>query len=1551
MSAPLVIGDQLILEEDFDENYIPSDQEIREYAKEIGIDLDNETELMWLAREGIVAPLPPEWKPCQDVTGDLYYYNFSSGESTWDHPCDEHYRRLVIQERERLQRTAAAKGSGTKKKKKKEKEKKNKKKKDAAQSGDLSSTLGSLPPPLRSLAPLGGLVGPALGPISGSGFPRSIGPGGLEPLKASPGPLGVLRKSGAASVLSSKKEEKVYLTMPGFDDDDEILENESSQPSSHQQLMNLHLDLNDLKGGIQYEDSDASAAARAEERTEPEMQDISGGQSAEPPSRQDSLRGRRLSPLAVRNPLSETVVEGGKPIEECEDKEEAQDKDEEADEKSGDKKGDDGDVHNEQGGGHGTLENEHKESSHDESDKKGKGDGGGFDFSLDQDNLDNICDKDGRPERVHHEDILDKEKMEFAEVMKGDVQEKEEGNNLVKVSPNNDRDVKKTHYERVVHKSTADDSGGQDGEGEEDGDSHGDLERCSLSQRKLTDDEDEVLESCVASDDGETHGKRKELKGESDSQKAQSTSLNEEAMEILEMATTQSDQCSKKAKHGVLPVCDQKRKPGKMENVNNKSPLPAEHSDASDDIKPGSSSINMKMSEKVLDLNDLSGSVSPLEDNDEDMEAEMDKCIKGKTAKRQAADENKPTSPKVDILVLHQSSVQNQQTEAGLSSAMNLHRPETSRRRLCRTSSTQINEGETAVRSSASPLEEGSNFGIRKSEKKEEREEENEWRKTENEKSVNESSGEQDRKSGDAIWGVEKSKKQIMGEKKNRSFDLQETMSREEEEEKERLKREKEKRISLFMEDLKREEESEKNRLMQEKERRKCLLQAELRDHEQEEEKLTEESKDKLRALKQHLLSKRQEEEARLNAESDKILEALKESALKERDKQLHELREESEAMLKDLRITLEEEKAAERDKLETQNKVDIEHLKAESEGKVQAEKKKLQEEKLNSFKKEVSGTERRRELIGPRPEQQLAEYHRETFTFPMQLSDLLLEVREEVQRDHEKKLEQLREEHRRELNNIRDKQLEEESVQRDRLLSTLQVDREHLQASHALQLERLHKQLDSEIEKAQLTHSHREAELKDLISQLELRAKELKREEEMLYSKTADLKRKRKVLGEEEEDLDKRTGALHKMTLERDQLKLELERRREEQAQAQELLYVVREERNEARLGEARLREERDKVREESMKAKEDKERLESKVALLEERCNRLSRRVSELEIRNGGIGSRQKDKNKVKLPSSGQRDSSLHVDDLEEPLPCNAPDSQSDILEFGGLNSSHCTSIEKTKLFLEKESSRLMQKQTLHVAHSNSTQQSNLEAKEARRLYVSQQMVTSGNALNRRKEQLKQLEGSIAEESFLQDASLFAGDRKVTFDVTDSDLSTTVDAPDEPGGGVMFSGQLDSVLGALGSLTQKQGNASSATRSSTTLGQPIPLWKSSTQGGPGLTPYPDSSIMSGLRTADDATLRRWREIFPAAALNSSTPRKFTSPPSYTPASLHVQKSVKVDGRRLQKQIDSNKRWLEMRKKDSSIPLFTRYQASSSQSNLVQLGLDDKDQIRVYHY
>uniref|UniRef100_A0A3Q3D0I0 Centrosomal protein of 164 kDa n=1 Tax=Haplochromis burtoni TaxID=8153 RepID=A0A3Q3D0I0_HAPBU len=252
MTAAALVGDQLILEEEYDENYIPSEQEIQEYAREIGIDPDNEPELLWLAREGIVAPLPPEWKPCQDVTGDIYYFNFSTGQSTWDHPCDEHYRRLVAQERERAQLTATAGGAGAKKdkkKKKEKKEKKEKKKKEPLKTHGVSvfidlfssflprpdggfepntfllSSLGPLQSSLTSLAPLRGLDAPSQSALSGSAtaLRGSLGSsGGLEPLKK---PLQV--KDGATRILGSRQEEKVSFTLPDFDsDDDKISENE-----------------------------------------------------------------------------------------------------------------------------------------------------------------------------------------------------------------------------------------------------------------------------------------------------------------------------------------------------------------------------------------------------------------------------------------------------------------------------------------------------------------------------------------------------------------------------------------------------------------------------------------------------------------------------------------------------------------------------------------------------------------------------------------------------------------------------------------------------------------------------------------------------------------------------------------------------------------------------------------------------------------------------------------------------------------------------------------------------------------------------------------------------------------------------------------------------------------------------------------------------------------------------------------------------------------------------------------------------------------------------
>ncbi|CAF0802679.1 unnamed protein product [Adineta steineri] len=95
------INNQTILHEHIDENYEPTEDEIHEYATYIGIDPDKELDLLWLAKEGLMKPLPSGWKACQEENGELYYFNFDTGKSSWDHPYDEIYKTRVSQAREK----------------------------------------------------------------------------------------------------------------------------------------------------------------------------------------------------------------------------------------------------------------------------------------------------------------------------------------------------------------------------------------------------------------------------------------------------------------------------------------------------------------------------------------------------------------------------------------------------------------------------------------------------------------------------------------------------------------------------------------------------------------------------------------------------------------------------------------------------------------------------------------------------------------------------------------------------------------------------------------------------------------------------------------------------------------------------------------------------------------------------------------------------------------------------------------------------------------------------------------------------------------------------------------------------------------------------------------------------------------------------------------------------------------------------------------------------------------------------------------------------------
>ena len=76
-----------------------SDLELLGYARFIGIELPDEADLLYIAEEGIVAPLPPEWEAEEMNNDEIIYVNMRTGERTTEHPCDEHYRQLVIKER------------------------------------------------------------------------------------------------------------------------------------------------------------------------------------------------------------------------------------------------------------------------------------------------------------------------------------------------------------------------------------------------------------------------------------------------------------------------------------------------------------------------------------------------------------------------------------------------------------------------------------------------------------------------------------------------------------------------------------------------------------------------------------------------------------------------------------------------------------------------------------------------------------------------------------------------------------------------------------------------------------------------------------------------------------------------------------------------------------------------------------------------------------------------------------------------------------------------------------------------------------------------------------------------------------------------------------------------------------------------------------------------------------------------------------------------------------------------------------------------------------
>ena len=48
--------------------------------------------------------MPAPWKPIQDQNGELYFYNFQTGATIQEHPCDEYYKELFREEKSKKER-------------------------------------------------------------------------------------------------------------------------------------------------------------------------------------------------------------------------------------------------------------------------------------------------------------------------------------------------------------------------------------------------------------------------------------------------------------------------------------------------------------------------------------------------------------------------------------------------------------------------------------------------------------------------------------------------------------------------------------------------------------------------------------------------------------------------------------------------------------------------------------------------------------------------------------------------------------------------------------------------------------------------------------------------------------------------------------------------------------------------------------------------------------------------------------------------------------------------------------------------------------------------------------------------------------------------------------------------------------------------------------------------------------------------------------------------------------------------------------------------------
>lgn len=79
--------------------YVPNEKEIHGYAEFLGMDPEKDKEFLYIAVEGLKAPVPPPWETYYDDNDEIFYVNPVTGDKNYDHPLDEKYRQMFLRKK------------------------------------------------------------------------------------------------------------------------------------------------------------------------------------------------------------------------------------------------------------------------------------------------------------------------------------------------------------------------------------------------------------------------------------------------------------------------------------------------------------------------------------------------------------------------------------------------------------------------------------------------------------------------------------------------------------------------------------------------------------------------------------------------------------------------------------------------------------------------------------------------------------------------------------------------------------------------------------------------------------------------------------------------------------------------------------------------------------------------------------------------------------------------------------------------------------------------------------------------------------------------------------------------------------------------------------------------------------------------------------------------------------------------------------------------------------------------------------------------------------